>query len=47
MGVVGIIGVMTFVIILCRYIIVDGQRTKRQKKFMDNMNKNIFDKNGN
>ena len=44
MGVLSIIGVTAFVIILCRYIISDGQRTRRQKKFMDNMNNNRFDK---
>ena len=44
MDVLSIIGVTTFVIILCMYIISDGQRTRRQKKFMDNMNNNRFDK---
>jgi|TARA_R110000823_G_scaffold241424_1_gene366133 hypothetical protein len=46
MGVLSIIGVTVFVIILCRYILIDGQRTRRQKKFMDNMRKNNFDKSG-
>mgnify|MGYP003627154070 CR=1 FL=1 len=44
MGVLSIVVIVTFVITLCRYIIVDGQRTRRQKKFMDNMNNNRFDK---
>ena len=44
MGTLSIIVVITVVITLCRHIIVDGQRTRRQKKFMDNMNNNRFDK---
>lgn len=46
MDVLSIIGVTAFVIILCRYIVIDGQRARRQKKFMDNMRKNNFDKSG-
>tara|TARA_R110000824_G_scaffold48011_11_gene135893 strand:+ start:1023 stop:1163 length:141 start_codon:yes stop_codon:yes gene_type:complete len=46
MGTLSIVVVTTFVIILCRCIVASGQRTRRHKKFMDNMSKNRFGKNG-